>query len=278
MGAQFLDDLSTENCGIVKENGEYLLKKERIEEPSHPPGLGPYKWTIGYLMKKGILRKVRLKACVTGPFTLASYVKIRTGAFPACTAVSDIKKVRQLANTISQSCKTLAQDAYIISVDEPILSITIGRRHLFGYDEREIVEVYDDLKRACGNRLTGTHICGRISPRLADLLLQTELDFLSHEFHDTPENFNVYNRRRLLGSGKVLSVGCVSSRNPIVETVEEISEIMQRSKECGDDLIFSPDCGFKNLRVNGSADKGYEIATSKLRNLVEALKKLGDED
>ncbi len=273
MGKQFLDDLVKQDCGIVKENGGYVLKREEIGEPVSPPGLEPYKWTVDHLKGEGALEKVKLKACITGPFTLASYVKTRNGVFPFNTAISDIEKIRQLASIVSESCRILAEGAYVISVDEPILSVTVGTRLFFKYDERGIIEIYNDLKRSCRERLTGTHICGRVSPHLAKTLLCTDLDFLSHEFHDTPENFNVYNRRGLEESGKVLSVGCVSSRNPSIETVNEILKIMKKSTEYGDDLIFTPDCGFKKLRVNGPVEKGYRIATIKLRNLVEAANK-----
>jgi len=271
MGKQFLDDLVRQDCGIVKENGGYTLKKEEIGEPSSPPGLDPYKWTLAYLESEGILDKVKLKACITGPFTLASYVRTRRGAFPLNTAVSDIERVRELADTISGTCRTIAENAYMISVDEPILSVTVGTKFLFNYGERDIVEIYNSHKRFCGNRPLGTHICGRISALLAKTLLRTELDFVSHEFHDTPENFNVYDRNALEETGKVLSVGCVSSRNSNVETVEEILNIMEKSTQYGDDLIFTPDCGFRNLKVDGSSERGYRIAVLKLRNMAEAV-------
>jgi len=273
MGKQFLDDLVKEDCGIVNKDGGYSLKKKRIEEPASPPGLELYKWTANHLKSEGVLGKVKLKACVTGPFTLASYIKTSAGAFPFDTAISDIEKVRQLASIISRTCSVLAENAYVISVDEPILSVIVGRKLFFKYDERDIVGVYNDVRRSCRERPTGSHVCGRISPRLAEILLRTELDFLSHEFHDTAENFKVYDPRDLKENGKILSVGCVSSRNPKVETVDEILKAMKRSAEYGDDLIFTPDCGFKKLRADGP-EVGYEVAKAKLRNLVESASRL----
>lgn len=273
MGEQFLDNLVRQGCGIVRENVGYLLEKEDVGEPASPPGLEPYRWTVNYLKSKRVLEKVGLKASVTGPFTLASYVKMGKGSFPFNTAISDIEKVRQLANIISRSCRVFAEDAYVISVDEPVLSVIVGRKIFFKYDEGDIIDIYDDLKRSCGERITGTHVCGKLSPQLAKILSSTELDFLSHEFHDSPENFNVYDPKALEESGKVLSIGCVSSRNPTVETVDEVLKIMEKSKEYGDNLIFTPDCGFRPLKVNRSGEKGYQIARAKLRNLVEAADK-----
>ncbi|MFQ6094909.1 MAG: uroporphyrinogen decarboxylase family protein [Candidatus Bathyarchaeia archaeon] len=273
MGEQFLDELAEQNCGIVKGDGGYMLKEKEIGEPASPPGLEPYKWTVDHLKSKEILNKIKLKSSVTGPFTLASYIKIRSGTSLFNTAISDIEIVRQLANILSESCRVCAENSYMISIDEPILSVIIGRRIFFKYGEEDIIRIYNELRRSCRNRLVGTHICGTISPRLAGMLLDTELDFLSHEFHDTPENFKVYDPERVSQSGKILSIGCVSSRNPKIEDVEEILGIMERSKQYGEDLIFTPDCGFKNLKVDGSRERGYRTAMKKLTNLVEAAKK-----
>ena len=273
MGEQFLDELVEQGCGIVKENGSYMLKEKEIRVPSSPPGLEPYNWTVDHLQGRGILNSIKLKSSVTGPFTLASYVKTQTGTSLLNTAISDIEIVRQLTNIVSESCRAFAQNSYMISIDEPMLSVVIGTRIFFKYGEEDIIKVYNDLRRSCGNRLVGTHICGRITPLLAEILLHTELDFLSHEFHDTPENFMVYDPQQVKKTRKTMSIGCVSSRNSRIETVEEIMEIMERSKEYGKDLIFTPDCGFKNLKVNSSREQGYRTAMTKLGNLVEATKK-----
>lgn len=277
MGEQFLDELVEQGCGIVKENGSYVMKQEEIRIPSSPPGLEPYKWTIEHLRRRGILDRIKLKSSVTGPFTLASYIKTQTGISLLNTAISDIQIVRQLANILSESCRVFAKNSYMISIDEPMLSVVIGRKIFFKYGKEDIIEIYNNLRRSCGNRLVGTHICGRISPLLAGILLHTELDFLSHEFHDTPENFKVYDPQQVKKSGKIMSIGCVSSSNSRIETVEEIVGIMKRSREYGKELIFTPDCGFKNLKVNGSGEQGYRTAMTKLGNLVEATKNLRPE-
>jgi len=276
MGAQFLDDLVEDGCGIVKENGRYELRAKKLEVPDRPPGLGQYNWTVEYLKSKQILQRIRLKSSVTGPFTLASYIKTKDGAFPFDTAISDIEIVRQLASILSESCRAFAENSYVVSIDEPILSVVIGRRLLFKYSEQDIVEIYNGLKRSCGSRLVATHICGKIAPLLAEILLRTELNILSHEFHDSPRNFDVYGSSEVEDNGKTMSIGCVSSKNPRIETVEEIRDVMERSKKYGEDLIFSPDCGFKPLRVN-SGEQGYKIAMAKLRNLVEAATKFKSE-
>ena len=277
MGEQFLEDLVRERCNILRgESGTYALEGDRLTLPSSPPGIEPFTWALRYLKEKGLHEEVRLRASITGPFTLASYIKIESKrTYPFNRAVSEIELVRQISEIISMSCKAVAEGAAMISIDEPVLSMIVGLRVPFKYGEEKIIDVYNSLRRSCGEVPTGTHICGRISPRLAETLLKTDLDFLSHEFHDTPKNFEVYRPSEVRRSGKILSVGCVSSRNPRVETVREILNIMEASiKRYGGDIIFTPDCGFKNLVVEGSRELGYKASIEKLKNLVQAARKV----
>ena len=162
----------------------------------------------------------------------------------------------------------------MISIDEPIMGIIVGSRTTFKHKEEDIIEMFNELKEACGNRIVGTHICGRISSKLGELLLRTELDFLSHEFYDTPRNADVYSPRRLIESGKILSVGCVSTKNPRVETPNEILKVMKQFQNYDDCLIFTPDCGFRKLLTyNLNREEAYAISMKKLKNMVEAAKK-----
>ena len=268
MGKQFLDDLIRQNCGIIVEDGRYKLIGKEIKVNVQPPGLKPFLWTVKYVRDKGL--KAKIKAAITGPFTLSSYIGINAGSSLFDTALSNVKLIEQIANIISESCRVASRDASMISIDEPILGVIVGTKILFKYTENDIVRILNDLRESCGNILTGTHICGRISSKLASILLKTNLDFLSHEFHDLPENIKVYSPEDLKRSEKILSVGCVSSRNPRVESPKEILNLMVKFKDYGECLIFTPDCGFRNLVIDGSREKGYKIAIKKLKNMVEA--------
>ena len=273
MDKQFLGDLVTQNVGVIVEDGTYKLKAKNIEEPVSPPGLSPLLWTIRYLENLGVRGKVKIKAPITGPFTLASYIQKGRGVFPFNTAASDPKLVGQITNIVKECCEEASKHAEMISIDEPIMSILVGSRTIFCHKEDEIIEIFNELKEACGNRIVGTHICGRISPRLGDLLLRTELDFLSHEFYDTSENAEVYPPEKLIESGKILSVGCVSTKNPRIETPNEILKAMKRFRDYGDCLIFTPDCGFRKLLTYKlDKEEAYRISMKKLKNMVEAAK------
>ena len=274
MDEQFIGDLLNQNVGIISENGKYKLKEGLILGDFHPPGLEPLLWTVHYLEELGLRGRVRIKAPVIGPFTLASYIQIGKGVFPLNTAASDLRLVEEFASIIEKCCKEASLHAEIVSIDEPILSVIVGSRIIFRYGDDEIIKILNRLKEACMDRLVGTHICGRISPKLADLLLRTDLDFLSHEFYDTPRNIDVYPPERLRRSGKILSVGCLSTKNPRVEAVDEILAVMRRFRDHGESLIFTPDCGFRRLLTrNLDKEEAYLISVEKLTNMVKAAEK-----
>lgn len=272
MSKQFLDDLAKMNCGIILEKGRYKLDTKVLEQDVSPPGLGQFLWALRYLEEKGVRKKVKLKAAMTGPFTLASQVEIKSGTFPFNTAVSSLELVKQFAHILSKSCEKVSEEASVISIDEPILVVLVGARIAFNYQDEDIIEVYNSISKACRDRFVGTHVCGGISPRLAKILLRTEMDFLSHEFHDTPKNIDAYAPKEVKENRKMLSVGCVSSKNPRLESTQEVLSVMKKFRKYGEDLIFTPDCGFKNLIVDGSKEKGYTLSMKKLETMVEAAK------
>jgi len=281
--ARILDDLvgleiDFPNYPQLIEMGEQFL--EDIRRGTSPPGLESFNWAVEYLEGKNRRGEVKLKACMTGPFTLASYVKMErppsSGMPLSDTALASRGEVGRLTEVLAESCRALGGGASMVFIDEPILSLMVGRsRILLGYEGDDIVHAYNRLRDACGDVPVGSHICGRISPLLADTLLETDLDILSHEFFDTPENFALYDRKGLKERGKTLAVGCVSTRRPRVEDVGEIRSLMEKARErYGENLLFTPDCGFKNLIVDRSREAGYRISLQKLRNMVTALSAL----
>jgi len=271
MGKQFLDDLVRQGCGVIWENGKYKMADKSIGFITQPLGLEPFLWTVKYVRERGLAFNV--KAAITGPFTLASYIEVKAGTAPFNTALSDINLVEEIMQAVSETCRATSRDASMISIDEPILGVIVGAKIPFKYTEVDVKRILNSIRDYCGETITGIHVCGRISHKLASILLGTSMDFLSHEFHDSPENMKVYSPKDLRDSGKILSIGCVSSRDPRIESVEEILKLMKMFRDYGDCLIFTPDCGFRNLIVDGSREKGYEVAINKLRNMVEATKR-----
>ena len=273
MGPQFLNDLTKHGSGVKQEKNHYIIYGKKIEYDGPPLGLEPFFWITKYLNKKRLTRNIRLKAPITGPFTLASFIETKTGTFPYNTAVSEMNLVNQLAEILSESCKAASEKASMMSIDEPILSVLVGAKTAFGFRDEDIIGVYNSLRKACGDKIVGSHICGRISPKLADILLGTELDFISHEFFDTPQNITLYPPEKLRENEKVLSVGCLSTKNPRIESPREIHNLMKQFNDLKEALIFTPDCGFKKLlRNNMDTEEAYRISLSKLRNMIVAIK------
>ena len=115
MDKQFLGDLVTQDIGIIIEDGAYKLKTKHIRETVSPPGLSPLFWTIRYLKNLGIREKVQVKAPITGPFTLASYIQTGSGVFPFNTAASDPELVGQIADIVERCCEEASKCAEMIS-------------------------------------------------------------------------------------------------------------------------------------------------------------------
>jgi 5-methyltetrahydropteroyltriglutamate--homocysteine methyltransferase len=239
-----------------------------IEQGVHPPGVEPFEWTVQYLQRKKLRGKVRLKACITGPFTLSSYLLTKDQYH---TPLRN-QKLAQFTKLLEETCCRISRDAQLVFIDEPILSLIFGRRQiLYGYSEEDVITTYNRLRKSIGEVLVGTHICGRISPLLAQTLLHTDLDILSHEYHDTPQNFNQYQPSDVRKKKKILAMGCVSTKQMTIESVAEIHAFMKKAiAKYGPTVIFTPDCGFGTLFIEESQRASYDIALQKLRNINEA--------
>lgn len=218
--------------------------------------------------------KILLRAPVTGAFTLASQIyldKENTSLFNSLLKNRDIV-LEDLSRYVKNIINNLVRlGYYLIIIDEPVLSMMIGgRRILFNYKALDIIEYYNFLAEKC-SKMIGTHVCGRISPRLAQILLKTHLNILDHEYKDSPENFETYSFKMLEENDKYISVGCTSSKNSRVESVEEILKYIDKAyKLYGERLyIVKGDCGFRGLK---GVPNAYNISINKLRNLVSALK------
>jgi 5-methyltetrahydropteroyltriglutamate--homocysteine methyltransferase len=272
MGDQFLEDMAAQDTGIIKRGNAFWLIGKKIERPERPPGIEPFLWAKNYIEREGLSPNLGLKACLTGPFTLASYIRISDRPSPFGTALQEEGILWELTEVLRETCAIFSKGAQAISIDEPILSSIVGKRVLFGYKADFITDVLDSLMKASPNTFTGTHVCGRIAPLLAESLLATRLDFLSHEFSECPENFEVYSPEKLAERRKVLAIGCVSARRDLIEKVEDIRAFVKSCLKYGSILIFTPDCGFRNLVPKGSRLEGYRVAMAKIRNMVEAVR------
>jgi methionine synthase II (cobalamin-independent) len=272
MGLQFLIPLSKVEPKIQIKGQEASLLSDEIKAQSEPIGVERAEYFLNYLRGHGLTSRVKgTKACITGPFTLASYLNRKN--LMTCGA-SKPRVVSGLAHVLSQSCRRLSELGFdLINIDEPFFSIMLGRRVLFNYDQRFVIETLDSIiaEASC---LSAIHACGTVTPLVKEVLLKSKADIVDHEFAGSPANLRAYTADDFERSGKFLAYGCVSSVNPQVESVEEISASIRSALNAfGRRIIVKPDCGFGGMFGIPGA---YEVALRKLENMVKAARSIAE--
>jgi methionine synthase II (cobalamin-independent) len=268
MGLQFLIPLSKVEPNIQIRGQEAELISDEINLPSEPIGVERAEYFLTYLRQQGLTSKVKgTKACITGPFTVASYLDRKN--LMTCGASKRIV-VKALAQVLGRSCGRLSELGFdLINIDEPFFSIMLGRKVLFNYDESFVIETLDSIISEASS-LTAIHVCGTVTPLVKEVLLKSKVDIVDHEFAGSPANLRAYAKEDFERSGKFLAYGCVSSVKPQVESVEEISVSIRTALDTfGRRIIVKPDCGFGGmLGIPGA----YEVALKKLKNMVDAAR------
>jgi methionine synthase II (cobalamin-independent) len=268
MGLQFLIPLSKAEPKIQVRGEDAELLSDEIKLPYEPIGVERAEYFLTYLREHGLTSRVKgVKACITGPFTLASYLNRRN--LMTC-GTSKPNVVKALAQVLSQSCRRLSRLGFdLINIDEPFFSIMLGRKVLFNYDERFIIETLDTIL-AEASSLSAIHVCGTVTPLVKEVLLKSKADIVDHEFAGSPANIRAYTKDDFERSGKFLAYGCVSSVKLQVETVEEISASIRSALNAfGRRIIVKPDCGFGGMFGIPGA---HEVALRKLENMVKAAR------
>jgi len=269
MTLQFLKPLSKTNPNIQIVGQEARLTSDHIEEPSHSIGVERAEYYLSFLHDHAVSQVRGLKACVTGPFTLASYLDLSN--LMKCGA-SKPDVVSTLARILSRSCRRLSDLGFhLVCIDEPFLSVMLGRKGevLFKYNEQFIIDTLNSLigQLSC---FSAVHVCGRITPLVKEILLESSANIVDHEFAATPMNINAYTNDDLEQHRKFLAFGCVSSISPAVEPVEEISAALEHAVErFGDRILVKPDCGFGGMM---GIPEAYSTVQKKLSNMVAAAK------
>lgn len=272
MGLQFLIPLSRVEPRIQIKGGEAVLLSDEIKPPSDPIGVERAEYFVAFLRERGLVHRVKgIKACVTGPFTLASYLNRKS--LITCGA-SKPGIVKPLAQALSRSCRRLSDLGFdLVNIDEPFLSVMLGRKVLYNYDESFVFDILNMLIRQVPG-VCAVHVCGRVTPLVRSVLLQSEADIIDHEFAGSPTNLHAYTRDDLERCGKFLAYGCISSVSSQVETVDEISDSLRSAlKIFGPRIIAKPDCGFGGmLGIPGA----YELVLKKLENMVKAARAVAE--
>ncbi|MFX1599056.1 MAG: hypothetical protein ACFFB6_00510 [Promethearchaeota archaeon] len=293
MTHQFLSPLSNIISQLEETDGKFYLNGD-FEVPKQPIALEYGNFIGTFFKERPHLRDLikGTKACLTGPFTLAFETILKSDLakgikpiiFEEPRAVMVDWIVDKFAEIIKKiGCAYNDMGIDIISCDEPILGLLVGRKVLF-HSEDFIIETID--KAISGiKELPSIHVCGRISPFLRDLLLKTNVKILDHEFSTNEQNFNVFEKKHFQGTDKFLAMGTVESKfvpsqnkkiNDYVEDIGYLKKFISKGieKYGKDNLIIKPDCGFLPLGQTFGEKNGYEIAIRKVKNMVLALKEL----
>ncbi|MCK4779151.1 MAG: hypothetical protein KAT57_03140, partial [Candidatus Lokiarchaeota archaeon] len=192
-----------------------------------------------------------------------------------------VDKFAELLKQLGSAYNKMGID--IISCDEPILGLLVGKKILFHTEDFIIDTINKAISGIKG--LSSIHVCGRISPYLRDILLKTNVKILDHEFSTNEQNFKVFEKKHFDGTEKLLAMGSTNSKfvpsnnktiNDYVENVEFLKKYIKKGIEQygRENLIIKPDCGFLPLGQTFGENDGYEIAIRKVKNMVLALKEL----
>jgi methionine synthase II (cobalamin-independent) len=287
MNLMFLEPLEDDNT-LRREGDRFMVS------PDFDPRVGKEirRWAEDareILRRKGLFR---LKSCVTGPFTLASSLRMEGApAKPFPRGYVEMLSeepwiLEKLTTYVRRICARYSAVSSMVSVDEPYLSVLVGRRNsLFELamsrsQARDLVIETLERTLAGVSTIPASHVCGGISRQLAEMLLELDVSVISHEFSATTDNLDSYSQRDLESSTKVLSVGVVAtSPTEEKEGVESQAGVVRRMEEAihrygVGNVIFSPDCGFRPLGELLGEENGYGLALEKIRRMVGARKDL----
>ncbi len=269
------------SSGIIEKKGDfYFGKKNRILDAEFPdPSIPEAEYMIKLLKTEGYDFKW-IRGPVTGPFTLASRIYLEKDltkgmASTSLTVKEIVEKFASYSRSFIEYLSKLGFD--VLFIDEPVLGVIVGRRRiLYGYQDSDIINIIDKVFEGIPGE-HGIHVCGRISPKLFDLLTQVKnIDILNFEFYDTPKNIEIIEASKLINNGKKLAPGVVSAKKPQIESLEDVRELLLKinQKANGQIDLVSADCGFGGLSINNDREKAYRIGLEKLKIVIEAVKSL----
>jgi methionine synthase II (cobalamin-independent) len=293
MIGQFLAPLSKLIKPLREGKDGLFYLSDDFKIPDKPFALEYGEFIIKFLNKNPHLKKkiTGTKACLTGPFTLASEVilegdlakGVETKIFNEPRGIMLDWIVDKFADIMKQIGKSYSDMGInIISMDEPVLSLLIGRK-IFFHSKEFIIKTLNKAFSGIKD-MPSIHVCGRLNPNLRDILLETNAKILDHEFVSNEGNFKIFEKKQLEQYEKFLAMGTIQTNFPpkknanVKDYVEDINLLKNFIKKGIDlfgkeNLFIKPDCGFGALKtLFDNENFAYEIVLSKLKNMVLATK------
>lgn len=265
---------------IEKKGNYYYADPKRLAEEKPPYVDVPEAKATTEVVRSRKLGFKGLRAPITGAFTLASRVYFdnpERGLRATMISKPDVVYTF-FKNYVLGVVEYMVRLGYtLIVLDEPILGVIVGKRRiLYGHTAESIREVLEEVYEYRGGALGGIHVCGRISSRLFELLVEVNgLKVLNFEFKDTPENLEVISGELLEEYDKVLAPGVASAKKPVVEGYGETLNLLTKiySKAKGRVDYVSADCGFSGLKgATGDPWEAYQIGLRKLETIVRVVR------
>lgn len=269
----FMDPLI--EVGVVRAiPGGYVVNNiDRF--PNAKPYVQEYIWVMDLIKRELKDRVEGVRAAVTGPFTLASQIYKSEQVSLANSVLADRDFIRKLTDYVTSAVRFVESlGVTLIELTEPMLSVIVGATLvMFKYTGDEIAGILNRVFQV--SCLKAIHVCGPISPKLAEILLNSEVKILDHEHSDIPRNFKIYSKDLLEKYDKYIAVGVVSSKNPRVEDISNVKNLVEKSMDIYGDRVFAfkPDCGFAGLRgFFKDNEEAYRVSIEKLKLIVQALR------
>jgi len=283
MNLMFLEPLAKEKCGIEMIGGEAWITGA-LEVPKRPITLEFLEFAQDYLKKNPSEEVDGIKIPITGPITLSSVAKVSEKHH----AIEYPDFILDFSNIVVELAKWYDKaGAGLIMIDEPSLGYAVW----LGIEPDVLIEAINKPIKAIKSALPSVHVCGDVST-VTDILIQSKALILDHSFKDFSANLESYSKDILEKADKMIGFGCVSStpdpqllldiragKAQWAEAVESVDDIERLILEGGrrfglERLLIDPDCGFGGMREYFKDDTGQRIATEKLKNMVEAVRRV----
>ena len=291
MHAMFLDPL-VEAKKLAKQNKFYFVGNDFIPPTPLAPSITHPVHLMVEMLEEQKVSISGLRACVTGPFTLMSHIRLEdVQEDPPWNIVDILKKYPELIENFATYVNTIARvysrQCDIVSIDEPLLGLLVGGRNtLFDLQlnlstDEATQLIIDRLNHAIEgiDAIPSIHVCGEITPLLRDTLFETKVRIVDHEFKGSPRNFEIFDRKLLEAHDKLLAFGTLKTiyggegEEAFIESTENIRNWIQKGIETfgAENILIKPDCGFGGLKAVFPGDKSYQLVRQKLKNMVEAV-------
>ena len=254
-------EIFTKSIPGFKIEGNTCFINSKITKPHKSIGANDLKLAIKYMnnflknsgYSKEEVAKKAVKGIVTGPCTIVQSSKLGSVYKDKNIAILD------MAYALRDECISLEKaGAKFIQIDEPFISTGLINMQTA---KKAIDIISDEISVP-----VSVHSCGNLKDVFKDIIT-FNVDIIDCEFAGHPDNLDVLAKYadKLKNSNKKIGLGVIDTKKPVIESVEDISKIIEKGIAImgKENLYIDPDCGMRLFKD--------DVAFSKLKNMVEAV-------